>query len=108
MNPWYDKQGNSIDVLKVAELKKQEDYWRIAEDVIGKHWISTVWLGIDHSFEGKKPVIFETMVFESGEKDNCGNPKDYLTQRYYTEEEAKQGHADIVKIIKKLKGDKLP
>ena len=61
-------------------------------------WISTVWLGIDHSFSGGPPLIFETMVFPS--KDNL---REQLYRRYTTEAEAKAGHAQIVYDLKKAK-----
>jgi len=55
--------------------------------------VSTVWLGIDHSFEPEefhKPIIFETMIFSNNsEYDNdC--------ERYSTEEEAMEGHKRFV------------
>jgi hypothetical protein len=50
--------------------------------------LSTVWLGLDHSFGAGPPLIFETMVF--------GGPNDEEQERYSTEEEAKAGHAAMV------------
>jgi len=48
--------------------------------------VSTVFLGLDHSFhDGGPPVLFETMVF--------GGEFDQEQERYCTLEEAKQGHA---------------
>jgi len=52
--------------------------------------VSTVWLGLDHSFSEKRPQIFETMVFFSGYKDEeCWH--------YATEEEAIRAHKMLVK-----------
>lgn len=54
--------------------------------------ISTVFLGIDHSFGvGKVPIIFETMVFASGENRN-----DNDCERYATWEQAEAGHVVMV------------
>lgn len=40
---------------------------RVAEAHLGKFYISTVFLGIDHNFLGKGgPILFETMVFAKG------------------------------------------
>lgn len=42
---------------------------------IGQVRISTVFLGIDHSFDGEVPLLFETMVFGGKldeEMDRCG------------------------------------
>lgn len=52
--------------------------------------ISTVFLGIDHSFGGNKPLLFETMVF--------GGEYDEYQQRYSTWEEAEQGHEQVCKL----------
>lgn len=50
--------------------------------------VSTVFLGLDHSFGKGPPLLFETMVF--------GGPKDQYQKRYSTWEEAEQGHQRIV------------
>lgn len=52
--------------------------------------ISTVWLGLDHSFHGGPPLIFETMTFPDSE--NC--------ERYSTEAEALAGHEEMVARMK--------
>lgn len=51
--------------------------------------ISTVFLGIDHSFGGGTPLLFETMVF--------GGKHDGYTLRYETMEQAIVGHKQIKK-----------
>lgn len=51
-------------------------------------WISTVWLGLDHSFGEGKPPIYETMVFR-------GNRGDVNMERYSTRKEAVAGHRRI-------------
>ena len=58
--------------------------------------VSTVFLGIDHSFGFGGPSLwFETMVFP--------HENDY-TERYETWEQAEEGHARIVEMTKKDKG----
>lgn len=58
--------------------------------------ISTVWLGLDHSFlPSESPKIFETMVF-SDRKDLDG----YM-ERYSTEQEAIDGHKKICEEMNK-------
>jgi hypothetical protein len=47
--------------------------------------VSTVFLGLDHSWGGGPPVLFETMVF--------GGPFDQAQERYSTWAEAEAGHA---------------
>ena len=54
--------------------------------------ISTVFLGLDHSFDGKIPLLFETMIF--------GGEHDQYQERYATWEEAEKGHIEAVKLAK--------
>ena len=63
----------------------------VKQEQVGVYWISTVHLGIDHSFGGGgPPVIFETMVFRSRMSDlDC--------DRYSTEEQALAGHEAMTK-----------
>lgn len=56
----------------------------IARDRFGDVWISTVFLGMDHAYDGP-PMLFETMVF--------GGPLDEEMDRYSTRDEALRGHA---------------
>lgn len=51
--------------------------------------VSTVFLGLDHSFGGPAPLLFETMIF--------GGPLDQEQERYSNWEEAEAGHAEWVK-----------
>ena len=54
--------------------------------------ISTIFLGLDHSFGGGEPLLFETMVF--------GGVLDGEQERCTTWEQAEQMHADMVKRVK--------
>lgn len=56
----------------------------------GAH-VSTVWLGIDHSFGAGRPQIFETMIFYGGRGGEI-----YM-KRYATAEEALEGHNETVR-----------
>jgi hypothetical protein len=53
--------------------------------------VSTVYLGLDHSFMGGPPMIFESMVFGPGASN------DWDMRRYSTEEQAIKGHWEMVK-----------
>lgn len=57
-------------------------------------WISTVWLGLDHSFGHGPPLIFETMVFDHL---NGGSGVDLDQQRYSTLAQAERGHRDMMR-----------
>lgn len=56
-------------------------------------WVSTVFLGIDHSLFGGPPLIFETMVFES---ESMGRIEMYA-DRYSTREQALAGHERAIR-----------
>ena len=54
-------------------------------------WISTVFLGMDHSFSGSgPPLLFETRIF--------GGPSDKFQKRCSTWEEAEALHAEAVEL----------
>ena len=99
---YYDKQGqpivseSDIDACLIwAKLFEDTEYKVLARTELPNGVrISTVWIGIDHSFltEGL-PMIFETMIF--GENATQG---DEYQERYATEEEALAGHKTITRI----------
>jgi len=85
----YDKDGAAISMEKWSTLFSDPDYRRIASTEGCGRLVSTVWLGLDHSFGGGPPVIFESMVFLNEEgKENT----DIDQMRYSTLEEALEGH----------------
>ncbi len=57
--------------------------------------VSTIWLGLDHSWGGGPPLIFETMVFDDKASEE-GRGEDFDSQRYSTREEALEGHRELV------------
>lgn len=55
--------------------------------------VSTVFLGLDHNFfSDGPPILFETMVF--------GGKHDQYQDRYYTRQEAEQGHINTVEMVR--------
>ncbi len=54
--------------------------------------ISTVFLGLDHSFGHGPPILFETMIF--------GGALDETQDRYATRQAAINGHAHYVALAK--------
>lgn len=89
MSKWYDREGNPIpDLLTWGRMLEDREYQRVASTKLdnGK-WVSTVWLGLDHSFGfGDGPLIFETMVFDK-------NGEECDTDRYSIEQQAIVGPA---------------
>jgi len=91
---YYDKDGNKINLGEYAELLTDNEYKIIKQEPIGEYFVSTVWLGIDLGYGMGRPIIFETMVF---------NSKTDLTEqyqdRYSTQEEALKGHEEAVQFV---------
>ena len=71
----------------------------VEQTTVNRYWISTVFLGLNHSWyrEGP-PQWFETMVFE--ELEDGRTKSDRFCRRYTTWEEAEAGHAEILEIIR--------
>jgi hypothetical protein len=91
MAEYYDRQGNPLTSQQWAKSFDPAAK-RVAETTLPNgRWVSTVWLGIDHSFGSGPPLIFETMVFPS--KDDMS---DLDCERYSTEREALEGHERLV------------
>lgn len=97
---WYDRQGRPMtDGQRTEQLLADPKYSRVARTEIVSaadpgtaYSVSTVWLGLDHRFGDGPPLIFETMVFATSTRDE-------LTRRYSTEQEAREGHAEVVTLV---------
>lgn len=85
------------DSLEFARWFEDVERRRIARDRIGGFEVSTIFLGIDHRFEGLadgEPVLWETMVFADV---GVALPDDVPdTVRYTSEPMARLGHDGIV------------
>lgn len=69
-------------------IKQEEIYYK------GKYlYVSTVDLGLDHSFMSDIPLYYETMIFQEPSR------KDVYQFRYSTEEEARAGHQKVLTAI---------
>lgn len=64
----------------------------VAQDRVGGIVVSTVFLGLDHSFGCGLPTLFETLVFRGGDGQDM--------YRYGSWEEAEAGHKKIVSEIR--------
>lgn len=81
------KWGRWVENTK-NRIVKQESL-----EILGKEiYASTVFLGLDHSFGGSKPLLFETLI-----RDEKGN--ELLMERYSTWEEAEEGHKQSIKQV---------
>lgn len=86
-------------VLVWAESFENEDR-RVEYSDIGDYIVSTVFLGLDHSFGGR-PQWFETMVFGPEGSDD----HDDHMRRYETEKEARAGHEEVIlEVLEEIEG----
>jgi len=61
-------------------------------------YVSTIDLGLDHSFGGTTPLYFETMIFAT--ENGQVNYPDLYCDRYETRDEAAIGHAAVITTFK--------
>ena len=83
--------------VEIDDIEKWGEFYgsgrrRVGEDFVRNSRISTVFLGLDHSFsEEGPPILYETMIF--GGKFDCEQ------WRYETREEAIAGHRAAVRKV---------
>lgn len=83
----------SHDVRVWAKWFGNNDNRRLAAtELPGNVRVSTVFLGIDHSWESGPPVLWETMIF--------GGPHNDYQRRYSSRAAAVVGHDTAVRIAK--------
>lgn len=95
----FDKEGNQITMRQWSRLLEDWDYKKVAVTKLGSGWtVSTVWLGLDHSFSthpDSVPIIFETMCYHE-DSDHSHPLFDDYQRRYSTLDQAIEGHAEAV------------
>ena len=102
MSDYYILDGHEVkecDLMTWAKWFGKADRGdrKVARETIGDSEISTVFLGLDHSFGGGSPLLFETMVF--------GGKLDGEMDRYSTWNEAVLGHKAMAERVEEG-GDK--
>lgn len=88
------------DLVVWGEFFADSDKRRVARtEIAAGIYVSTVFLGLDHSFsEEGPPILFETMVFNDyGDVDGP-----YMFGRYATWDEAEKGHEKAVEALQAL------
>lgn len=78
------------DLIKWAQENTMENR-RVADSEKDGVRVSTVFLGIDHGYDGKEPVLFETMIF--------GGDHNGEMWRYTTWKGAVIGHDHACKLV---------
>lgn len=85
---------------------------RVAQDtLLNGIRVSTIWLGLNHRYDGGRPLIFESMSFvpQHTKAEIWGKTFEWIEEpigeqlRYATEEEAILGHKMLVKKFKTYK-----
>lgn len=78
-----------------ARLSDDREYKVLKQSTECGKMVSTIWLGLDHSFSGGSPLIFETMVFLTNRDGEVETWNEIAADRYSTEEEALKGHEEM-------------
>jgi hypothetical protein len=94
----------AVDLLTWADWFEEPGNRRVALTVIDQDLgvtVSTIFLGLDHSFSAGKsePVLFETMAFVPQDRVLLGrlyDQEEYEQRRYCTYAQAMAGHAEVV------------
>lgn len=104
---YYDMDGESISIGEWAMLLEKKGPWQgagtfgwIDQTPVGDMIVSTIWLGLDHSFQWppveKPAAIFETMVFKFTGMLFEIDYGDVACWRYGSKEAARAGHDHAV------------
>lgn len=89
MTDYYTLDGHTpvpCDLLTWGRMFEDAEGRTVAQDSIGEFRVSTVFLGMNHSFGDGPPLLFETMIFGGRYDDD-----EYQT-RCTTWEEAEEMH----------------
>jgi len=99
MSRWYILNNNNKPIpASITEagdwLEEGSDRRTVKRDEVGDILVSTVFLGLDHSWTpGGKPVLWETMIF--------GGEHDQYQERYTSHKDALEGHKKALTLITK-------
>jgi hypothetical protein len=98
---WYklDKENNPVICVDMADyaewLENNKNQKVVKQENIDDILVSTVFLGLDHSFSTpwNNPILWETMIF--------GGEFDQYQDRYSSYEDALKGHEKAMKLVSK-------
>ena len=101
MNGMYILEGKEVkpieDVIEWGSWFGKADCKVASTELPNGVRISTAFLGLDHSFGGSVPILFETMIFDG--------KHDQYQERYATWDEAEVGHKQAVKLAQEVKNE---
>lgn len=94
----WNKETDEIspcDLYEFGSQCKDKEARRVAFDKVGDHEVSTVFLGLNHSYgDDGPPILFETLAF-----NNAGGSCEEYMERYYTARAAREGHKRICELL---------
>ena len=82
------------NVLEWGRFMEDRALRIVEHTMVGTIKVSTVFLGLDHSFCSGPPMLWETMIF--------GGPLDQEMDRYHSLDSAQLGHAQTVARVRGL------
>jgi hypothetical protein len=105
---WYilttDNKPVAVSVREASKwieenpTKKQIGFDILEDENSNEISVSTVFLGLDRSWNNKGLILWETMIF--------GGINDQYQERYNSYEDALEGHQRAIDLIKKENGEK--
>ena len=100
---WYiltaDNQPVAVSVTEAAQwMEDNPERKAVKQDHVDDVFVSTVFLGLDHSWNNKGLILWETMIF--------GGINDQYQERYNSYEDALEGHQRAINLIKQENGKK--
>jgi len=115
---WFNDEGDPVpltteEFLELSAKNPFRDKRRfIGNTKVGDYTVSTVFLIINHAFNGGIPVLYETMIFDKEDKPvDFGEMTDLQhfsievlgqIRRYATKTGAIDGHKEAVAFVKRL------
>lgn len=100
MSDWYqlDEHRNVVKAPDgvYSSSDERRKNWRVGDDTVNQHRVSTVFLGLDHQYGDGPPLVFETMIFPAG------SWSEVYCERYSTWAQAEAGHAKAIEHAKTL------
>jgi hypothetical protein len=95
---WYTLDENNKPVASSAIeysrwMEQNPTKKALKQEYIGDIYVSTVFLGLDHSWpeDESKPLLWETMIF--------GGEYDQFMDRYTSVEDALEGHQKAIDLV---------
>lgn len=112
---WLDETGKPLPVPENAGSIELGNYFqwlennrKLRQEYIDDFFVSTVFLGMDHSFCNDTPVLWETMIFLKPDIENGSFGPEKYCRRYMSQVDAINGHEKICKLVSSpLTRDKL-